>query len=83
MDLKLENLDTNGSADEQAGYIDQYNFWVDTRETSDENAIGHFCFFGAGVVSCCLEASWKINLTKNWLSLSTTYKKETCGEISG
>ncbi len=46
MDPKLENRDINGSADEIAEYIDRYSFWVDTRETSDKNAMGHFCASG-------------------------------------
>ncbi len=36
---KLENLDVNMSADEIAEYIDRFNFWVDTKETSDDRAI--------------------------------------------
>ncbi len=36
MDPKLENLSITSSTDEKA---DGFNFWVDTRETSDEKAI--------------------------------------------
>ncbi len=39
MDPKLVNLDVNMSADEIAEYIDRFNFWIDTRETSDDKAI--------------------------------------------
>ncbi len=39
MDPKLECLDINCSADEVAEYIDRFNFWIDTRGTSDEKAI--------------------------------------------
>ncbi len=39
MDPKLENLDVNSSADEIAEYIDRLNFWIDTKETSDDKAI--------------------------------------------
>ncbi len=39
MDPKLECLDINCSAGEVAEYIDRFNFWVDTRGTSDEKAI--------------------------------------------
>ncbi len=39
MDPKLECLDINCSADEVSEYIDRFNFWIDTRETSDERAI--------------------------------------------
>ncbi len=39
MDLKLENLDVNSSADEIGEYVDRFNFWIDTRETSDDKAI--------------------------------------------
>ncbi len=35
----MENLDVNSSADEIAEYIDRYNFWSDTKETSDDKAI--------------------------------------------
>ncbi len=46
MEPKRENVDTNDLADEIAEYIYRKNFWVDTRETSDENATGHYCTFG-------------------------------------
>ncbi len=39
MDPKLECLSINCSADEVAEYIDRFNFWIDTRGTSDEKAI--------------------------------------------
>ncbi len=39
MDPKLENLDVNSSADEIAEYIDRFNFWIDTKETSVDKAI--------------------------------------------
>ncbi len=39
MDPKLECLNINCSADEVAEYIDRFNFWIDTRGTSDEKAI--------------------------------------------
>ncbi len=39
MDPKLECLDINCSADEVAEYSDRFNFWIDTRGTSDEKAI--------------------------------------------
>ncbi len=39
MDPKLENLDVNSSADEIVEYIDRFNFWIDTKETSDNKAI--------------------------------------------
>ncbi len=39
MDPKLECLDIYCSADEIAEYIDRFNFWIDTRGTSDEKAI--------------------------------------------
>ncbi len=39
MDPKLECLDIICSADEVAEYINQFNFWIDTRGTSDEKAI--------------------------------------------
>ncbi len=39
MDPKLECLDINCSADEVAGYVGRFNFWIDTRGTSDERAI--------------------------------------------
>ncbi len=39
MDPKLEGLDINFSADEVAEYIDRFNFWIDTREASDEMSI--------------------------------------------
>ncbi len=39
MDPKLECLDNNCSADEVAEYIDRFQFWIDTRETSDAKAI--------------------------------------------
>ncbi len=38
MNPKLENLDVNSSADEIAEYIDRFNFWIDTKETSDDKA---------------------------------------------
>ncbi len=39
MNPKLENLDVNSSTDEIAKYIDRFNFWVDTKETTDDKAI--------------------------------------------
>ncbi len=39
MNPKLENLDVNSSADEITEYIDRFNFWIDTKETSDDKAI--------------------------------------------
>ncbi len=39
MDRKFENLAVNSSADEIAEYIDRFNFWIDTKETSDDKAI--------------------------------------------
>ncbi len=39
METKLECLGINCSADEVAEYIDRFNFWIDTRGTSDEKAI--------------------------------------------
>ncbi len=39
MDPKLECLDINCSADEVAEYIDRFNFWIDTRGTSDGKSI--------------------------------------------
>ncbi len=39
MDPKLENLDVNSSAVEIVEYIGRLNFWIDTKETSDEKAI--------------------------------------------
>ncbi len=39
MDPKLESLNINCSADDVADYIDRFNFWIDTRGTSDEKAI--------------------------------------------
>ncbi len=39
MNPKLDNLDVNMSANEIGGYIDWFNFWIDTRETSVDNAI--------------------------------------------
>ncbi len=39
MGSKLENLDVNSSVDEIGEYIDRFNFWIDTRETSDDKAI--------------------------------------------
>ncbi len=39
MDPKHECLNINCSADEVAEYIDRFNFWIDTRGTSDETAI--------------------------------------------
>ncbi len=39
MDPKLENLEINCSAYEVAEYIDRFNFWIDTKGTSDEKAI--------------------------------------------
>ncbi len=39
MDPKLECLDINCSADEAAEYIDRFDFWIDTRGTSDAKAI--------------------------------------------
>ncbi len=38
MDPKLESLDVNSSADEIGEYLDRFNFWIDTRETSDDKA---------------------------------------------
>ncbi len=38
-DLKMESLDTGGSADEIMEYSDRLNFWIDTRKTSDEKAV--------------------------------------------
>ncbi len=38
MNPKLDNLDVNSSADEIAEYIDRFNFWIDTKETSDDKA---------------------------------------------
>ncbi len=35
----MENLDVNSSADEITEYIDRFNFWIDTKETSDDKAI--------------------------------------------
>ncbi len=39
MNPELENVDVNSSADEIAEYIDRFNFWIDTKDTSDEKAI--------------------------------------------
>ncbi len=39
MDPKLECLNINCSADEVAEYIDRFNFWIDTRGTSEEKTI--------------------------------------------
>ncbi len=39
MDPKLECLDINCSADEVTEYIDRFNFWIETRGTSDDKAI--------------------------------------------
>ncbi len=39
MNPKLENLDVNSFADEIAEYIDRFNFWIGTKETSDDKAI--------------------------------------------
>ncbi len=39
MDPKLENVDGNSSPDEIAEYRDRFNFWIDTKETSDDKAI--------------------------------------------
>ncbi len=39
MDPELECPNINCSADEVAEYIDRFNFWIDTRGTSDEKAI--------------------------------------------
>ncbi len=39
MDPKLECLNISCSVDEVAEYIDLFNFWIDTRGTSDEKAI--------------------------------------------
>ncbi len=39
MESKLECLNFNCSADEVEEYIDRFNFWIDTRGTSDEKAI--------------------------------------------
>ncbi len=39
MNPKLENLDVNSSADEIVEYTDRVNFWIDTKETSDDKAI--------------------------------------------
>ncbi len=39
MDPKQECLNNYWSADEVAEYIDRFNFWIDTRGTSDEKAI--------------------------------------------
>ncbi len=47
MDPKLKNLDVNSSADEIGEYIDRFNFWIDTKETSDVKAIkSAFQIFG-------------------------------------
>ncbi len=35
----MENLDVNSSTDEIAEYIDRFNFWIDTKETSDDKVI--------------------------------------------
>ncbi len=48
MDLKLESLDINCSADEVADYIDRFNFWIDTRGTSDEKVIKGAFFTAIG-----------------------------------
>ncbi len=32
-------LDVNSSADEIVEYIERFNFWIDTKETSDDKAI--------------------------------------------
>ncbi len=39
MDSKLEILNINCSADGLAEYIDQLNFWIDSRGASDEKSI--------------------------------------------
>ncbi len=39
MDSKLENLDVNSPADEIGENIDIFNFWINTRETSDDKVI--------------------------------------------
>ncbi len=39
MDPKLENFKINGSVDAIIEYMDRFNFWIDTRETSEEKAI--------------------------------------------
>ncbi len=39
IDPKLENLDVSVSADEILEYIVRFNFWIDSRESSDDKAI--------------------------------------------
>ncbi len=39
MGPKLECLNINCPADEVAEYFDRFNFWIDTRGTSDEKTI--------------------------------------------
>ncbi len=39
MDPKLECLNINCSAHKVAEYINRFNFWIDTKGTSDEKAI--------------------------------------------
>ncbi len=39
MNPKLKNQDVNSSADEIVKYIDRFNFWIDTKETSDDKTI--------------------------------------------
>ncbi len=48
MDPKLECLSINCSADEVAEYINRFNFWIDTRGTSDEKAIKGAFLTGVG-----------------------------------
>ncbi len=54
MDPKLECLDPNCSADDVTKYIDWFNFWIDTRGTSDEKAInGAFLLEGNAKETVC------------------------------
>ncbi len=39
MDPKMENLDVNMPAADIGEYIDRFESWIDTRETSDDKAI--------------------------------------------
>ncbi len=39
MGPKLESHGINCSADEIAGYIERFNFWIDTKGVSDRKAI--------------------------------------------
>ncbi len=56
MDPKLENLDVSSSADDIGEYVDRFNFWIDTRETSDDKAIkGSFLTFGRKGSICLTE----------------------------